>query len=301
MRRTRKKARTARPLPWATGAFLLFLGGCVHAGHAWARLPDARPLALHDPSTTALIEQRRLEAEAAGRRPRRDQRWIRLEQVAPHAVGAVLASEDDRFFDHRGVDLKETMRALEEAWTKKRLGRGASTLTQQLAKNLWLSSDRSLGRKVREVVLAWRMEEALGKRRILELYLNVAEWGDGVYGIEAAARTWFGVSAAELTVAQSVVLASMLPAPRTWTPRSAPERLRARSARLLDRLERHGRLPREQARAARAELHSLFDRLRHEALAGVVEAALPQLPKQGGRGERSQDRGGQARVYDEAR
>ena len=201
-----------------------------------------------------MIELRAEEARDEGRKPRRSQSWVPLTRVAPHAVDAVLISEDARFFQHEGVDLTETRVALQEAWERKELGRGASTLTQQLAKNLWLSTDRSLVRKLKELILARRLEEKLSKKRILTLYLNVAEWGDGVYGIEAGARRWFGVSAAELTPAQGAILAAMLPAPRRWTPGSGSKNLQTRALRIVDRLERHGRLNPQAAAFARNEV-----------------------------------------------
>ncbi len=244
---------------WPKVVFALFLGLCVWAGHAYGTLPDVRPLATQNPKSTALIDARAEEAKERGARARRQQRWVRLSQVAPHAVEAVVASEDDRFFDHEGLDLHETKKALNEAWEQKRLGRGASTLTQQLAKNLWLSGDRSLWRKAKELILARRLETALDKNRILELYLNVAEWGEGIYGIEAASRAHFGVAASELSVAQGAVLASMLPAPRKWLPGSGSKTLRARSVRLVERLEKWGRLPRGSAEAARAEIDAIVD------------------------------------------
>ncbi len=254
MKRGRKRSAAPRPTWRSKLALAAFLCGCVTVGYLWGSLPDPSPLVREAPASTALIDARADEARAEGKTPRRRQQWVPLSHVAPHAVTLVVASEDDRFFDHAGVDLKETQAALEEAWARGKLGRGASTLTQQLAKNLWLSGDRSLLRKGKEWVLARRLEQRLGKQRILELYLNVAEWGDGIYGIEAAARAHFGVSASELSVAQAAVLAAMLPAPRTWTPASGAPKLRARSLALLERLERHGRLPPQVAAQAKAEV-----------------------------------------------
>jgi monofunctional glycosyltransferase len=234
--------------------FVLFLGTCVWLGYEYGTLPDPAPLEKENPKTTALIEARAEEAREKGRKPRRSQSWVPLSRVAKSAVDAVLISEDARFFQHEGVDLMETRMALEQAWENKELGRGASTVTQQLAKNLWLSNDRSLVRKLKELILARRLEEQLSKRRILTLYLNVAEWGDGVYGIEAGARRWFGVSAAELSPAQSAILAAMLPSPRRWTPESGSRTLKSRALRIVDRLEQHGRLGPEAAARAREEL-----------------------------------------------
>jgi monofunctional biosynthetic peptidoglycan transglycosylase len=126
----------------------------------------------------------------------------------------------------------------------------------QLAKNLWLTTDRSLLRKLKELLLARRLEEALPKKRILTLYLNVAEWGDGIYGIEAASRAHHGVSARQLTVAQGAILAAMLPSPRKWTPTRGPRVLRTRALRIIDQLKQHGRITADQAQLARDEVQT---------------------------------------------
>src|SRR5262249_24510159 len=146
---------------------------------------------------------------------------------------AVVNSEDARFYEHDGIDLTQTGIALESAVERGQLGRGASTLTQQLAKNLWLGEQRSLWRKLGEAVLARRLEK-LGKSRILELYLNVAEWGDGMYGADAAARVWFHKPAAQLQPEEAAVMAAMLPAPRKRSPLRPLPRLRERAREILD-------------------------------------------------------------------
>lgn len=238
-------------------AGLLLLGGCGGwVGVSWATLPDVATLADHNPETTALIEVRAREAQEAGKKPRRRQRWVPLAAISPLAVQAVIASEDSRFWQHEGVDTVELEKAMAEALEKHKLGRGASTITQQLAKNLWLSEDRSLLRKGKELILARRMEETLSKKRILTIYLNVVEWGQGVYGIEAAAREHFGVSAAALSPAQAAMLASMLPAPRRWIPAWKPPALRRRALRLIGWLEAAHRLNAAQASQARAEIEA---------------------------------------------
>jgi monofunctional biosynthetic peptidoglycan transglycosylase len=237
----------------AGGGFLLT---CVFLGYEYGTLPEAAALDKENPKTTALIQQRAEEAREAGHKARRYQLWVPLTRIAKPAVDAVLISEDARFFQHDGVDLHETKIALEEAWEKKELGRGASTITQQLAKNLWLSGDRSVVRKLKEFILAKRLEDQLTKKRILALYLNVVEWGDGIYGIEAGARAWFGVSAADLNPAQAAILASMLPAPRRWTPDRKSPTLRKRALRVIERLEQAGRISSGDAWVARAEIAS---------------------------------------------
>lgn len=261
-RRRAKKRRSNRGgtrLPGFVWAGLIVLGLLI----LWVAvdlraLPDVGDLATKNPTTTALIEQRAEEARDEGKKPRRSQRWVGLAQVSKHAIDAVLLSEDAAFFQHDGVDMREMRKALTDAWEKRALGRGASTLTMQLAKNLWLSGDRSLWRKAKEIILTRRLEDALPKKRILTLYLNIAEWGDGVYGIDAAARAHFGVSAVELSPAQSVVLASLLPAPRTWSPRKPTKRLVGKSTRLLERMAQAGRLTSSEAAFARIELANIL-------------------------------------------
>ncbi|WP_404362418.1 monofunctional biosynthetic peptidoglycan transglycosylase [Corallococcus coralloides] len=240
---------------WALGGWLML---ALWFGVEAARLPDVGALRTQNPRTTALMEQRAEEALEAGTKPRVRQSWVSLGAVAPHAVDAVLISEDARFYKHEGVDWTEVENAFEQSVREARLGRGASTVTQQLAKNLYLSTDRSLLRKGKEFLLARQLETHLPKQRILALYLNVVEWGEGVYGIEAAAREHFGVSARALSVAQGAMLAAMLPAPRRWLPAQRPETLRTRAGVIIGRLEREGRISAAQAREAQAELSRFF-------------------------------------------
>ena len=240
---------------WAFGGWLLLV---LWLSVEYARLPDVGELRIQNPRTTALMAQRAEEALAAGTKPRVRHAWVSLDAMSPHVVEAVLLSEDARFYRHQGVDWIEVENALVQSVRKARLGRGASTITQQLAKNLYLSTDRSLLRKGKELLLARRLEAHLSKQHILALYMNVVEWGDGVYGIEAAAREHFGTSARELSVAQGAMLAGMLPAPRRWLPAQRPESLRARASIIVGRLEREGRINGGQAREAEAELSRFF-------------------------------------------
>ena len=240
-------------------AALLFVAAAAGLW-TYVRLPDARGLANENPPTTSLIEHRAEEAREAGKKPRRRQQWVPLKRISRVAVAAVLLSEDASFYQHEGVDTVELQKAFEKAMEERELGRGASTITQQLAKNLWLSNDRSLWRKAKELVLARRLEDALTKPRILTLYLNVVEWGQGVYGIEAAALEHFGVHASELTAAQGAMLASMLPSPRKRLPRARPLVLQKHALRLIARMAAVKRLSPEQALEARTELERFFGR-----------------------------------------
>jgi monofunctional biosynthetic peptidoglycan transglycosylase len=224
----------------------------------WWALPDPSPLASRNPSTTALIEQRKAEARARRRPFRPHQAWMPLERISPRLVQAVLVSEDASFFAHGPFDWHEMRAAAGEGLRSRRTLRGASTVTQQLAKNLWLGTERTVWRKVKEGVLAVKLERELPKRRILALYLNVAEWGDGIFGAEAAARARFGVSAAELTTAQAALLAAMLPAPRRVDLDHPSRWLARRAYRVLDRLREVRRVDADEHARAGAELERLL-------------------------------------------
>jgi penicillin-binding protein 1A len=183
---------------------------------------------------------------------------IPLAEMPPHLPKAFIAVEDRRFYSHHGIDPVGLVRAVVANVLHKGISQGGSTLTQQLAKNLWLSTERTLWRKAEEAALAVKLERSLGKKRILALYLNVVEWGDGVFGAEAAARRWFGVPASQLSAAEAVVLASMLPAPRRASLPAAPRWLAERSRRLLDRMQSAGRIDAEEHARAAAELERIL-------------------------------------------
>jgi monofunctional biosynthetic peptidoglycan transglycosylase len=202
-------------------------------GFLWAGLPsrsEVRALASKNPGTTALMRQREAEARARKRKARVDQSWVGLERVSRHLIQAVIASEDQKFFGHEGVDWQAVQESLEKNVEKRRALRGGSTITQQLAKNLYFGTRKTLVRKLRELVVTRWMEEDLTKRRILTLYLNVIEWGDGIYGAEAAARRYFGKPASDLTVDEAAALAAAIPSPRRLNPETDPAR-NARAAR----------------------------------------------------------------------
>ena len=165
------------------------------------------------------MRQREDEARRAKRMPRTVQVWVPLSRVSRHLVHAVLAAEDQKFFGHEGVDWEAIEKAVEEDRRGLRFGRGGSTITQQLAKNLFFTTHRSFVRKAREVIVARWLEEDLGKRRILELYLNVIEWGDGLYGAQSAAQRYYGKPASALDAAEAAGLAAMIPNPRRINPR----------------------------------------------------------------------------------
>jgi monofunctional biosynthetic peptidoglycan transglycosylase len=250
----------------------------------WIALPDPAPLAKENPRTTAIVEQRRAEAKARRRPFRPQQTWVPLDRISPRLVQAVLLSEDASFFGHAGIDWTAMRDAAEHDLRVGRFARGASTITQQLAKNLWLGTEKSLWRKAKEAVLAAKLERSVPKRRILALYLNVVELDDQVFGAEAGARHRFGVAAADLSVAQAVVLASSLPAPLKVELARPSTWLRRRARALLDRLHEAGRLSPAEHLHASAELERI--------LAGPAPAEDPEDPPDddGGRGERAEQR-----------
>jgi monofunctional biosynthetic peptidoglycan transglycosylase len=187
----------------------------AYLGYVYLTLPDVRPLAKENPSTTAFIQLRLDEARYDGRSKFAiRQKWIPYSQIAPALKRAVVVTEDAAFFDHDGIDLGEIKASLERNWEEGRFTRGASTITQQLAKNLYLSPSRNPVRKLRELFITRRLEASLTKRRILEIYLNVIEWGDGIFGCEAAARAYFGKGAAELSREEAALMAGAIINPR---------------------------------------------------------------------------------------
>ena len=204
--------------------------------YVYVTLPDVRPLATSNPETTAFMELRVSEAAREGRNVRRVQRWVPYRRISPSLKRAVLVAEDAAFWDHEGIDLEQIRESFRVSWEQGRAVRGASTITQQLAKNLYLSPSRDPLRKLRELIIARRLEAALPKARIFEIYLNVIEWGDGIWGAEAAARTYFRVSAAALNAEQSALLAGAIINPRVLSPARPSVRLLRRQRLILSRM-----------------------------------------------------------------
>ena len=189
-----------------------------------------------NPKETALMQQRIGEAEENGKKLKIAHRWIPIGRVPRHTIDAIIAAEDGTFFTHNGIDWFEVQESISKNFEEGRAARGASTITQQLAKNLYLSTSKTFLRKFEEVVITLLMEWRLSKQRILELYINVIEWGPGVFGIETAARTYFGKSASELTLDESLRLAAVIPSPLRHSPNSGNAYV-ARRARIV-----HGRM-----------------------------------------------------------
>jgi monofunctional biosynthetic peptidoglycan transglycosylase len=233
-------------------SFLVILGVVVGlVGYEAIMFVRVAMLRSRNPASTSLIDARINEAKDRGQQPRREQAWVPLERISPNLQRAVLAGEDTNFTSHHGFDYQAIQKAWDQAQREaareaKKEGedddwlpnlpdfkRGASTISQQLAKNLYLSSERSFVRKGQEAVLTVFLERLLTKRRILEIYLNVIEWGDGIYGAEAAAQHYFHKPAASLSASEAAYLSAMIPNPRTvFNPEKNPRRV-ARRQRII--------------------------------------------------------------------
>ncbi len=202
--------------------------------------PDMAKLKKISPKKTAFMEYREEEWQRQGKKKKIIQRWVPLSQISPYAIKAVIIAEDDKFWSHEGFDYEAIQKAIEKDIKKKKFAIGGSTISQQLAKNLYLSPSKNPIRKIKEAIITWRMENNLSKKRIIELYMNVAEWGDGLFGIEAAARRYFGKPASALTAREAARLASVLPNPRKFNPTGTSKYVEHRSERIYQIMVRRG-------------------------------------------------------------
>jgi len=205
-------------------------------------LPDVASLRTETPKVTALMRIRSREWLAKDRVPDRRQRFVPLSRISKNLQHAVLVAEDDAFYQHPGYDLKQIRRSIEIDWKERRLVRGASTITQQLARNIYLSPSRNPIRKLRELLICLRLEKALTKDRILELYLNLIEWGVNVYGAEAACRLYYGKGCRSLLPEEAATLAAIIPNPRRRDPRKHLSLVEKRKKRILWLMRRRGYL-----------------------------------------------------------
>ena len=235
---------------WTKLLFLILIGAImVWLAYEVITFPNIPKLKTQNPATTSMIQNRISEAQEDGREPRKLMVWMPIEQISPNLQKAVLAGEDARFFEHDGFDWDSINKAWDEAkkdaekeakaegdynpndWIPPmpNFKRGASTVTQQLAKNLYLSEERSFFRKGREAIITYFLERDLSKKRILEIYLNIIEWGDGIYGAEAASRFYFKKSASNLTPNEAAYLSAMIPSPlNIFNPKKNPKRVKRR-------------------------------------------------------------------------
>jgi monofunctional biosynthetic peptidoglycan transglycosylase len=232
LRRSRpRRVRLWRFLAWATLALALgvvlvqgwFLGHVVYWKHV-------------NPGATRFMESRLEALRAKDRRARLAHHWIPYSRISVHLKRAIIAAEDAKFVDHEGFDWEGIQRALDKNQRRGKVVAGGSTITQQLAKNLFLSGERSFVRKGQEAVIAAMLEVVMDKRRIFELYVNVVEWGESVFGAEAAARHYYGLSASDLGPEQAARLAAMLPRPRYYERNRQSEYLARYAGTILARM-----------------------------------------------------------------
>lgn len=224
-----KTKRHKTPIKWVLFVFVLLIGIDL------LLQPSGKALVDNNPKTTALIEARKRR----GVKIKIPLIWKPLNSISINLQRAVIASEDSKFYSHQGVDWSEFGAAITEAFRRFKFPRGASTITQQLAKNIYLSESINPYRKVREFVITKSLEKNLSKKRILEIYLNVVEWGDGIYGVNAASKNYFGVSPSELTPYQASYLAAILPGPLSfYNPKQHSARVERRAKKILNKINR---------------------------------------------------------------
>ena len=188
--------------------------------YTWLSLPDVSGLKTANPASTSLMRLQAAEAAKKGMKISVRQEWVAFDRVPALLKKCVLVSEDAAFYSHKGIDFAEIRESIKRDIRERRIVRGGSTITQQLAKNLYLSADKTLGRKLREALIARRLEKALSKDRIFALYLNFIELGPNVFGVQAAAHHWFGKDVGELSLEEMVRLTAIIPRPRTSDPRA---------------------------------------------------------------------------------
>lgn len=203
---------------WSIGITILIAAGLLSNIAFYLVYPDVSRLKKERPGKTSFMAYRERQWRREGIRKQIRRQWVPLARISPYAVKAVIIAEDDKFWAHEGFDFEAIQKAVEKDIKRGKFSAGGSTISQQLAKNLYLTPSRNPMRKVREAVLTWRLERSLSKRQIIEIYLNVAEWGDGIFGIEAASRHYFAKSAADLTAQEAARLAAVLPSPLHYNP-----------------------------------------------------------------------------------
>lgn len=217
---------------------LLILGGIIDVGRYFV-YPNISDLKEINPVPTAFMEYRQEEWAEQNRDMEITHKWVPMSKISPNVIKAVLIGEDDKFWNHDGFDVKGMEDAIERSLKKGSVA-GGSTISQQLSKNLYLSPSKNPVRKVKEAIITWRIENTLSKRRILEIYLNVAEWGDGIFGIEAAARHYYHKSAKNLTGREAARLAAVLPNPIKYNPTGSQKYVKNRARIIYKIMKRRG-------------------------------------------------------------
>lgn len=210
--------------------FLIFLicGGIIYTSFF---LPGVSELKYKNPEMTSFMKYRIKQSKG---KMKVKKKWVKLSKISPYLIQAVIISEDDRFYSHSGFDIQGIKEAFIKNLKNGKFIRGGSTITQQVAKNLFLTPEKTLSRKIKEAIITWKLERSLTKERILEIYLNIVEWGYGIFGAEAASQFYFGKSCSELNPEEAARLASVLPNPLRYNPGGNSLFVRERSKYILN-------------------------------------------------------------------
>jgi monofunctional glycosyltransferase len=236
--------------------------------------PDIASMAKSKPGKTAFMEYREEMWQEQGIKKKIRSTWVPLSRISPYVTKAVIIAEDDKFWIHEGFDFDAMQKALEKDIKKKKFQSGGSTISQQLAKNLYLSPSKNPVRKIKEAILTWRLERQLTKKRIIELYLNVAEMGDGVFGVEAAAQNHYGKHASQLNAREAAALASVLPNPRRYKPNGASRYVENQSERIYRIMVRRGIVIPEYEEV----INDTKDETKDEDTPDVIEQKIEEKP-----------------------
>jgi monofunctional biosynthetic peptidoglycan transglycosylase len=221
-------------------AILVLIAALVASIGLYFIYPDVAKLKKVSPKKTAFMEYREKEWQNQGKKKKIVQQWVPLSQIPPYVIKAVIIAEDDKFWTHEGFDYEAMQKAVEKDIKKRKFALGGSTISQQLAKNLYLTPSKNPVRKIKEAILTWRLERNLSKKRIIELYLNCVEWGDGLFGIEAAARHYFSKDVSELTAQEAARLAAVLPNPIRFNPTGTSKYVESRADRIYEIMVKRG-------------------------------------------------------------
>lgn len=225
---------------------------------------DVSLLKKKNPEITAMMKYRMKQWQKEGKKIRIKKQWIPLNRISPYLVKAVLIGEDDKFYHHSGFDIEGIKKAIEKDIKEKKLKYGGSTITQQLAKNLYLTPSKNPVRKIQEAIITWRIEKTISKKRILELYLNIAEWGEGIFGAEAASKHHFGKSASQLTAMEAARLAACLPNPVKYNPSSNTKFVEKRANLIYFIMQKRGIIKEEYIETEKEETESAWQDKKEE-------------------------------------
>jgi len=221
-------------------AILVFVAALIASIGLYFIYPDVSKLKKVAPKKTAFMEYREKEWQDQGKKKKIVQRWVPLAQIPAYVIKAVIIAEDDKFWTHEGFDYEAMHKAIEKDIKKRKFALGGSTISQQLAKNLYLTPSKNPIRKIKEAILTWRLERNLSKRRIIEIYVNCVEWGDALFGIGAAAHHYFNKDVSELTAREAARLAAVLPNPLRFNPTGTSKYVEARAERIYEIMVKRG-------------------------------------------------------------